>query len=111
MQRPLPPAIAGVTVTIDAEAVHVPASTGPCATLELRRGRRRHRARRTDILNVHVHNDYDGDRPADDLAAFAARGGSRGGLHRADDRRGDAIRLRGRPTTATCGWPPWSRWA
>jgi adenosylcobinamide hydrolase len=61
--------IAGVSVAIDAEAVHVasarPLRTVSSAVLGGGLGAAR------DILNVHVRNDYDGDRPEDDLAAFA----------------------------------------
>ena len=70
--------IAGITVTIDAEAVHVH-SRRPLRTLSsaVTGGGF---ATVHDVLNVHVRDDYDGDRPADDLVAFAAGRGVDGGF-------------------------------
>ena len=69
-------AIDGVSVSIDAQAVHIhslrPLRTLSSAVVGGGNGTAR------DILNVHVRNDYDGDRPADDLAAFAAARGVSG---------------------------------
>jgi iron complex transport system ATP-binding protein len=73
MQRWVHTALDGLTVAIDAEAVHVH-SERPLATLAsavVGGGS----ATATDILNVHVRDDYDCDRPAADLAAFAAARG------------------------------------
>ena len=68
------PVIDGICVTIDAEAVRV-SSARPLRMLSsavLGGGF----AEAHDIVNVHVDKDYDGDRPEDELAAFAARHGA-----------------------------------
>jgi len=73
MQERVRTAIDGLTVTIDAAAVHVH-SERPLRTLSsaVTGGGF---ATAHDVLNVHVRDDYDGDRPAADLAAFAAARG------------------------------------
>lgn len=66
--------IDGVSVRVDAEAVHV-SSARPLAMLSsavLGGGFRE----AGEIINVHVHKDYDGAQPEEDLAAFAARRGA-----------------------------------
>ncbi len=71
-------AIDGITVAGDAEAVHVH-SERPLTTLGsavVGGGF----ATATDVLNVHVRDDYDSDRPAADLTAFAASRGVSGGF-------------------------------
>jgi iron complex transport system ATP-binding protein len=78
MQELAPGIVDGVTVTIDAEAVHIH-SERSLRTLSSAVAAGGFGATH-DVLNVHVHNDYDGDRPADDLAAFAAARGVRGGF-------------------------------
>jgi adenosylcobinamide hydrolase len=73
MQDLSPTTIDGLAVTIDARAVRV-ASERPLHTLSsavVGGGF----ATVRDVLNVHVRDDYDGDDPADDLAAFAAEAG------------------------------------
>jgi iron complex transport system ATP-binding protein len=71
------PAIDGMSVTIDAEAVCV-SSARPLRILSsavLGGGF----TEAHDIVNVHVDKDYDGDRPEDELAAFAAGRGAAAG--------------------------------
>jgi adenosylcobinamide amidohydrolase len=71
------PAIDGISVSIDAEAVRV-SSARPLRMLSsavLGGGF----ADACDIVNVHVDKDYDGDRPEDELAAYAARHGAAAG--------------------------------
>jgi len=70
--------IAGVSVAIDAEAVHV-RSLRPLSVLSsavLGGGAQI----ATEIVNVHVDKDYGGDRPEDDILAFARGRGVRGGV-------------------------------
>jgi adenosylcobinamide amidohydrolase len=71
MPDPCDTSIDGVSVTIDAEAVHVSSVRPLCTLSSAVLGGGLHVAH--DVLNVHVRDDYDGDRPEDDLTAFAAR--------------------------------------
>ena len=64
----------GVVVTVSAEAVLVH-STRPLLMLSSAVLGGGYRGAH-DIINVHVHKDYDGARPEDDLAAFASRCGA-----------------------------------
>lgn len=73
MQELASDVVAGITVTIDAEAVHLH-SERPLHTLSSAVAGGGFGTTR-DVLNVHVRDDYDGDRPADDLEAFAAARG------------------------------------
>ena len=78
MPQTTPAAIDGITVTIDAEAVHVHSRRTLHTLSSAVVGGGFGTAH--DVLNVHVRNDYDGDRPADDLGAFAAGRGVDGGF-------------------------------
>jgi adenosylcobinamide hydrolase len=78
MQQARLTALEGVTVTTDAEAVQV-RSVRPLRILSsavVGGGL----TTAQDMLNVHVDKDYDGDRPSDDLAAFAVARGVSGGF-------------------------------
>ena len=77
MTETVQPAIDGVSVTIDAEAVRV-SSARPLRILSSAVLGGGFTAAR-DIVNVHVDKDYDGDRPEDELAAFATRCGAAAG--------------------------------
>ena len=96
-------------MTIDAEAVRV-SSARPLRTLSsavLGGGF----AEARDIVNVHVDKDYDGDRPEDELAAFAAGSGAGGdfvGLMTAAETQ--FARARDGRTRRPAPWPPSSRW-
>ena len=78
MQQATGTAIDGVTVAIDADAVHVH-SERPLQTLSSAVVGGGFETTR-DVLNVHVRDDYDGASPAGDLAAFAASRGVEGGF-------------------------------
>lgn len=78
MPDPLDTSIAGVSVAIGPEAVHV-RSARPLSVLSsavLGGGT----CTATDIVNVHVDKDYDGDSPADDIRVFARTRDVDGGL-------------------------------
>ena len=74
MTHPTDSPIDGVVVTVSAEAVHVSGTRALRVLSSAVLGGGYHETH--DIINVHVHEDYDGARPEDDLAAFASRCGA-----------------------------------